>query len=106
MEDIKSKMAGMHMVELPGAVLLALVERTMQKIVEDMRDVKQARKAKVSSNILAEMSMSLNAHYTIGMCLFAEARRIFGEKFIADFCEGKDVIPEAPTVAPPSGSIN
>jgi len=42
----------------------------------------------------------------IGVILFREARKVFGDKFIDDFCAGEDVVPEPPSVFAGSTSIN
>jgi hypothetical protein len=106
MDDITKKLSDTHTVELPGAVLLALMERMMDEIVRTGK-VSQAMTAKgLDEESKSDLALSLNASYVIGVLLFKEARRVFGDQFIDDFCSGKDVVPEPPNVFAGSTSIN
>lgn len=106
MDDVTKKLADTHVVELPGAVLLALMERMMDEVVRSGK-LSQLMKAKgCSEEDRSDIALSANASYVIGVILFREARKVFGDKFIDDFCAGEDVVPEPPNVFAGSTSIN
>lgn len=106
MDDVTKKLADTHVVELPGAVLLALMERMMDEVVKS-GELSRLMKAKgLSDEDMSDIAMSANASYVIGIVLFREAKKIFGDQFIDDFCSGKDVVPEPPSIFAGSTSIN
>ena len=104
MDDVSRKLMAVHSVEMPGAMLLAIMDKMMNEIVDSMKRSKVAKKKGLSDASIEEMEMDLNADYTIGLIIFAEARKIFGDKFIEDYCEGKDVLPPPPAVGSSSAT--
>ena len=104
MNEVAKKLMDIHNVELPGAVLLAIMDKMMNEIVDGMEREKAAAKKGLNNSILEEIEKNLNADYTIGLVIFAEARKVFGDQFIDDYCEGKDVIPPPPAVGSSSAT--
>lgn len=90
---LEEKLSADHDIKINGAVLLSMLEGMMFTIVDGMR----------RGDGLSEDEQ---IDYAIGLFLFKEAQRIFGDKFVTDFCTGKDVIPPAPIRVNGNSTIN
>lgn len=104
MDDISKKLMDVHSVQMPGAVLLAIMDKMMSDIIDGMKRNEIAKKKGLKDSAIEEMERDLNADYTIGLFIFGEARKIFGEEFVDDYCKGEDVLPPPPAVGSSSAT--
>lgn len=93
---IQAKMAASHKIEIPGCVMLAIVEKSISEIIECKKMAKLAKEANAPRDMIEDINLGLNAWHTIGLWMFARATEIFGSEFMNDFAAGKDVVPEPP----------
>ena len=94
--EIQTKLAANHKIEIPGCVMLAIVEKSMEEILKYKKISKLAKEANAPRDMIEEIGLGLNAWHTIGLWMFARATEIFGSEFMDDFAAGKDVVPEPP----------
>lgn len=94
--EIQAKMTASHKIEIPGCVMLAIVEKSMSEIIGCKKMAKLAKEAGASRDVIEDINLSLNAWHTIGLWMFARATEVFGSEFMGDFAAGKDVVPEPP----------
>jgi hypothetical protein len=104
--DIETKLQATHKINMPGAVLLALMERMMEDVIKFERLMKLFKDSDAPKDAIQDLEKDLEAATAMGVVLFKEATELFGEKFINDFIEGRDVIPPVPVNLNTSSTLN
>ena len=104
--DIATKLQATHKINMPGAVLLALMERMMEDVIKFERLMTLFKNSDAPKDAIRDLEKDLEAATAMGVVLFKEAIDLFGEEFINDFIEGKDVVPKAPASFNTSTAIN
>jgi hypothetical protein len=104
--DIATKLQATHRINMPGAVLLALLERMMEEVIKIERLITMLKGTTAPKEAIQDLEKDLEATTAMGVVLFKEATELFGEKFINDFIEGKDVIPPVPVHLNASSTLN
>jgi hypothetical protein len=112
--DIATKLQATHKINMPGAVLLALLERMMEEVIKIERLLTLLKESdnlhfytsKAPKEAIEELQKDLEATTAMGVVLFKEAIDLFGEEFINDFVEGKEVIPPVPVHLNASSTLN
>lgn len=104
--DIETKLQATHKINMPGAVLLALLERMMEEVIKLERLITMLKSTTAPKEAIEELQKDLEAATAMGVVLFKEATDIFGEEFINDFIEGKAVIPPVPVHVNASSTLN
>lgn len=104
--DIATKLQATHKINMPGAVLLALLERMMEEVIKIERLLTLLKGGDAPKEAIEELQKDLEATTAMGVVLFKEAIDLFGEEFINDFVEGKAVIPPVPVHVNASSTLN
>lgn len=104
--DIATKLQATHKINMPGAVLLALLERMMEEVIKIERLITLLKSTTAPKEAIQDLEKDLEVTTAMGVVLFKEATELFGEKFINDFIEGKDVIPPVPMHVNASSTLN
>jgi len=104
--DIATKLQATHKINMPGAVLLALLERMMEEVIKIERLLTLLKGSDAPKDAIEELQKDLEATTAMGVVLFKEAIDLFGEEFINDFVEGKEVIPPVPVHLNASSTLN
>jgi len=104
--DIATKLQATHKINMPGAVLLALLERMMEEVIKIERILTLLKGSDAPKEAIEELQKDLEATTAMGVVLFKEAIDLFGEEFINDFVEGKEVIPPVPVYVNASSTLN
>lgn len=104
--DITTKLQMTHKINMPGAVLLALLERMMEEVIKIERLITMLKSTTAPKEAIQELEKDLEVTTAMGVVLFKEATELFGEKFINDFIEGKEVIPPVPMHVNASSTLN
>jgi hypothetical protein len=104
--DIATKLQATHKINMPGAVLLALLERMMEEVIKIERLLTLLKGGDAPKEAIEELQKDLEATTAMGVVLFKEAIDLFGEEFINDFVEGKEVIPPVPVHLNASSTLN
>ncbi len=104
--DIATKLQATHKINMPGAVLLALLERMMEEVIKIERILTLLKGSDAPKDAIEELQKDLEATTAMGVVLFKEAIDLFGEEFINDFVEGKEVIPPVPVHLNASSTLN
>jgi len=104
--DITTKLQMTHKIDMPGAVLLGLLERMMGDVIKFERLMTLFKDSDAPKDAIQDLEKDLEAATAMGLVLFKEATLLFGEEFISDFAEGKDVVPPMPVHLNASSSIN
>jgi hypothetical protein len=104
--DIATKLQATHKINMPGAVLLALLERMMEEVIKIERILTLLNGSDAPKEAIEELQKDLEATTAMGVVLFKEAIDLFGEEFINDFVEGKEVIPPVPVHLNASSTLN
>jgi hypothetical protein len=104
--DIATKLQATHKINMPGAVLLALLERMMEEVIKIERILTLLKGSDAPKDAIEELQKDLEATTAMGVVLFKEAIDLFGEEFINDFVEGKDVVPPVPVHVNASSTLN
>jgi hypothetical protein len=104
--DIATKLQATHKINMPGAVLLALLERMMEEVIKIERILTLLKGSDAPKEAIEELQKDLEATTAMGVVLFKEAIDLFGEEFINDFVEGKEVIPPVPVHLNASSTLN
>lgn len=104
--DITTKLQMTHKINMPGAVLLALLERMMEEVIKIERLLVLLKQGNAPKEAIEDLEKDLEATTAMGVVLFKEATDLFGEQFINDFIEGKDVVPPPPVHVNASSTLN
>jgi hypothetical protein len=104
--DIATKLQVTHKINMPGAVLLALLERMMEDVIKFERLMTLFKNSDAPKDAIRDLEKDLEAATAMGVVLFKEATELFGEEFINDFVEGKAVIPPVPVHVNASSTLN
>jgi hypothetical protein len=104
--DIATKLQATHKINMPGAVLLALLERMMEEVIKIERLITLLNGSNTPKEAIEDLQKDLEATTAMGVVLFKEAIDLFGEEFINDFVEGKEVIPPVPAHLNASSTLN
>lgn len=104
--DITTKLQMTHKINMPGAVLLALLERMMEEVIKIERLLVLLKQGNAPKEAIEDLEKDLDTTTAMGVVLFKEATDLFGEQFINDFIEGKDVVPVPPVHLNASSTLN